>query len=176
MNTVENCSLDYISQMHTCCQWQMVCCRAMSWVFEDYRVFCWCDECRCSVLSSPCQPSVSSFASCLLLFSSKTQVFIMTVNRAGERGRERTEKWKVPRFVFHIAHMVVAALLAYVWVKKFPELKWSMPQSHDIHLTPPLPPLSPLPSSPQGQSGVITVHALLGFFWISIIAPMNLLP
>lgn len=61
--------------------------------------------------------------------------------------------------------MVTAALLANVWVKKFQELKWSMSQSHDIHLTP-LPSLLSfsLPSSPLSQSGVITIHVLVGFF------------
>lgn len=104
MNTVENCSLDFISQMHTCCGWQMVCCRAMRWVFEDYRVFCWCDECRCFVLSCPCQPSVSSFASCLLLFSSKARVFIMTVNTAGAK-RETKGKIESSKVCFsHRSH------------------------------------------------------------------------
>lgn len=73
----------------------------------------------------------------------------------------------------------MAALLDNVWVQKFPELKWSMPQSHDIHLTPSLPSLPPpllLPSSPLGQSGVITVHVLVGFTQTSIATLMNLLP
>lgn len=75
---------------------------------------------------------------------------------------------KVGRFVFHTAHMGGSAPLTNAWVKKFQELKCSMPQSHDIHLTPSshislpplLPPLSALPSSPLGQPGVITVSAL----------------
>lgn len=43
---------------------------------------------------------------------------------------------KAQRIVFHTTHTAEAALvLANMWVKKFQELKWSMPQSHDIHLT-----------------------------------------
>lgn len=57
-------------------------------------VFCWCDECRCFVLSCPCQPPVSSFASCLLLFPSKARIFIMKVNTVGERGRGGGRKKK----------------------------------------------------------------------------------
>ncbi|CAB1432383.1 unnamed protein product [Pleuronectes platessa] len=45
--------------------------------------------------------------------------------------------------------MAAAAPLANVWVKRFQELKWSMPQSHDIHLTPVLPSrLALFPSPP----------------------------
>lgn len=84
-----------------------------------------------------------------------------------ERNRGEKEQ-KVGRFVFHTAHMGGSAPLTNAWVKKFQELKCSMPQSHDIHLTPSshisispfLPPLSALPSSPLGQPGVITISAL----------------
>lgn len=118
MKTVEKCSPDFFPQMHTCCQWQMLCCGAIRWIILSS-----VDARNAAVLSFPVLAVLVNCLSPPLLFSWKAQVFHKDseYRRRGLRViRGRTE---VPRFVFHTAHMGGSALLANVSVKKFPGAK-----------------------------------------------------
>lgn len=135
MKTVEKCSPDFFPQMHTCCQWQMLCCRAIRWIILSS-----VDVRNAAVLSFPV---LAVLVNCLgppLLFCERLQFFMMTANIEGEGDWERLEEGQKYTGLFFTLLTWVGqhCLLTCEW-KSFQELKCSMPQSHDIHLTPSLP-------------------------------------
>lgn len=122
MNTAENCSLDFISQMHTCCWWQMALLQGKNELLRIIKSFV---ECRCFVLSGPRQLSVSFSAAAYHYFLQRLQIFIMTVStdggekKGGER-RERRERMESASVCFSHHSHGWQQLLATVWVKKVP--------------------------------------------------------
>lgn len=144
--------------MHTCSQWQMLCCRRWD---EFVMVFCWCDECNCYMLRCLRQPSASSVIIFLRGSAFHNNSKYRRWKNLREKGKQNNESSVV---CFSVStHMSGSAALRFnVWVKKFQELKYSMPQSHDLHLTPSLPFLLYLhfPAFPW----VITICALVEFF------------
>lgn len=113
------------------------CAAGQRWAFEDYKVFCWM-QMFCPLLS-PSTDSVLS-STCLSSFSSKALIFFLWQSVKQEKERERRGKRERIESVWvcfsHYSHGCGSSAVN-VWVKKFQALKWSMPQSHDIHLISP---------------------------------------
>lgn len=127
--------------MHTCCWWQMVCCRAkMSfWGLQSLLLMQWM-QMFCPLLSRSSLCVLLCQLLIIIVFKGSDfhngSQFRERKRETGEAGRRGKNRKCQGLFFTLLTCLWQLCLLTCEW-KKFQELKWSMPQSHDIHLTPP---------------------------------------